>query len=81
MCPDLPALRVSCWDRTLCVLCLLLSLSAVFSGPVHVVASVWASLFRAEGRPGVAGLHCVHRPLPMGPRGVSPLGLVAVPGL
>ena len=32
------------WNHTLCaLLCLLLSLSIVFSGSVHVAASVWAS--------------------------------------
>ena len=33
------------WNHTLCVLCLLLSLSIVFLGSVHMVASVRASLF------------------------------------
>ena len=48
---DQPVLDVSHqWDHTLRVLCLLLSLSIVFSGPVYVVASIRASLlFRAEG--------------------------------
>ena len=48
---DQPVLDVSHqWDHTLRVLlCLLLSLSIVFSGSVHMVVSVWASLlFMAE---------------------------------
>ena len=47
-----PVLNVSHqWNHTPCVLlCLLISLSIVFSGSVHVVASVRASpLFRAKG--------------------------------
>ena len=52
MSADRPALHVSHqWSHTLCVLlCLLLSLSVVSSGSVHVVVSVRASLlFMAEG--------------------------------
>ena len=51
MSADRPALHVSRqWSHTLCVLlCLRLSLSTVFPGSIHVVASVMASpLFRAE---------------------------------
>lgn len=40
------------WNPTLCVLCLLLPLSIMVSGSIHVVASVRASvLFRAEYSP------------------------------
>ena len=49
---DWPVLDVSHqWNHTLCVLlCLLLSLSIVFSGSIYMVASVRASpLFRAKG--------------------------------
>ena len=44
---DLPVLDVSDqWNHTLCVLlCLPLSLSIRFSGSVHMVVSVRASLF------------------------------------
>ena len=48
---DRPVLHISHgWNHTLCVLlCLLLSLSIVFSGLVHVVASVRVSpIFVAE---------------------------------
>lgn len=56
MSPDLPALHISrWWSHALCVLCLLPSLSTVFSRPAHVLASVWAWLFRAEGHPRCGG--------------------------
>ena len=55
---DLPVLDVSHqWNRTVCVLlCLLLSLSIVFSGSLHVVMNVRASpLFLVEGHSRVEG--------------------------
>lgn len=46
---DLPVLDVSHqWNHILCVLCLLLSMSIVFSGSIHMIASVRAPLSMSE---------------------------------
>lgn len=47
LCVDLPVLDVSHqWNHTLCVLCLLLSMS--ISGSIHMIASVRAPLSMSE---------------------------------
>ena len=59
------ALHVSCqWNHTLCIpLCLLLSLSIMFSGSAHVVASVGASLLCGWVMLQCVEGPCVYRPL------------------
>ena len=67
------------WNRTVWVLCLLLSLSIVFSGPVHVVASGWASpLLRAEGCPRCGGTSLCPSITCYGPLGCFPFGAVSI---